>query len=53
MKKVRVRCKFCGRHVIGLEIEGQVKGNWKCKKCGRDNNISVFDKNIENAQSKC
>lgn len=53
MKKVRVRCKFCGRHVMMLEIEGCVKGKWTCKKCSKENSISVSDKNIENTQSKC
>ncbi len=53
MKKVRVRCKKCGRYLIDLEIEGNTKGRWKCKKCGEENNISVSDKIIENTQLKC
>ena len=63
MKKVRVRCKFCGKFRIKMSMpKERVTLDWKCDKCKRDNIVivhedgkieNISDKIIENARLKC
>ena len=63
MKKVRVRCKFCGKFRIRISTPNEKQAlDWKCDKCKRDNLVivhedgkieNISDKIIENTQLKC
>ena len=56
MKKVRVKCKFCGDVHIEVEYTGIIKASWKCERCRKENNSVLIAKNInkiETENKKC
>ena len=49
--KIEIRCKKCGKLDMEVEVEGRVKYDFKCKRCGHEN-IGVITRKFNNQKLK-
>ena len=43
MKKYRIRCKYCGRFLTEVKVNGKMELKWKCRQCKKENEILVTE----------